>query len=96
MPRGKQPRRFHQLQQAMGRRLRALRIVAGYETADAFAALLGIEPARYRKYERGEATPAIDVLESIGIKTETSIDWLLFGWRPGADRVMPDSPDAEE
>lgn len=71
--------------QAFGRRLRATRITAGYEEAADFAADLGIGAPRYRKYERGESVPPLDVLESIVRTTGRSLDWLLLG-RQDSDR----------
>lgn len=67
-----------------GRRLRAARISAGYEEASDFASDLGIESPRYRKYERGEIMPPLDVLDGIVRLTERSLDWLLLGKRPAA------------
>lgn len=79
-------RRADRLMRAFGRRLRAARITAGYEDAADFAADLGIEAARYRKYERGESMPPLDVLEGIVRVTERSSDWLLLGRPPGRER----------
>lgn len=75
-------RRVDRLMRSFGRRLRAARITAGYEDATDFANDLGIEPPRYRKYERGESVPPLDVLEDIARITERNTDWLLFGQKP--------------
>jgi len=62
-----------------GKRLRASRIAAGYDTAKAFAEKLNIEDGRYRQYERGGAMPPPDVLDLICQFTDKSSDFLLFG-----------------
>lgn len=79
-------RRVERLMKGFGRRLRAARITAGYEEAADFAEDLGIEPPRYRKYERGESMPPLDVLEDIRRITERSLDWLLIGHMPKRER----------
>lgn len=65
-----------------GKRLRAARISAGYETAADFARDLGIEVARYRKYERGDAMPPVDILGTISSLTGKSLDFLILGRFP--------------
>lgn len=62
-----------------GKRLRASRIAAGYESASDFARDLGIEAPAYRKYERGEAQPPIDALGRICDLTGKTADFLMFG-----------------
>lgn len=62
-----------------GSRLRALRIVAGYKDAEAFAADLGVKAPAYRKYERGDAWPPLDVLVHMCDLLDTSMDFLLRG-----------------
>lgn len=79
-------RRVDRLMQQFGRRLRAARITAGYEEAADFATDLGIEAPRYRKYERGESVPPLDVLEGINTMTGRSLDWLLLGKMRDGDR----------
>ena len=71
--------RADRILRAFGKRLRACRIAAGYNTADSFARELGIDGWRYRKYERGESMPPFDVLEDICRLTDKSADFLLFG-----------------
>ncbi len=46
-------------------RLRKARERAGYETAKIFAEALGVEPARYRHWERGSAQPDLTTLTRI-------------------------------
>lgn len=67
------------LTKAFGTRLRACRIAAGFETADLFADTLGIEGPRYRRYERGESLPPIDLLKQLCTVLNTTSDFLLFG-----------------
>lgn len=74
-------RREHRdrLMRQFGRRLRAARLTTGYEEAADFAKDLGIEPARYRRYERGEAMPPLDILQGIARATGRNLHWLLTG-----------------
>lgn len=72
--------------QQFGRRLRAARITAGYEDAIDFANDLGIDAPRYRKYERGNSMPPLDVLQDIARMTGRSLDWLLLGQMPEGER----------
>lgn len=65
--------------QAFGVRLRAVRIAAGYPSSAQFAACLGVNVPRYRKYERGESLPPPDVLEKIVDLTGKTLDFLILG-----------------
>jgi transcriptional regulator with XRE-family HTH domain len=67
------------LMKGFGTRLRALRQVAGYNDAESFAAVLGINAPAYRKYERGDAWPPLDVLVQIVELTNSTMDFLLLG-----------------
>lgn len=51
-------------------------------TAQDFAAVLGLEPERYRKYERGEREPPLWVLQRITQITGVSLDHLVGGRPP--------------
>lgn len=46
-------------------RLREAREEAGYKSAAAFAGVLSLEEATYRKYERGASEPSYDTLVRI-------------------------------
>ena len=48
-------------------------------SAAEFAGQLGIEGARYRRYERGEMEPPLEVLQLIRAMTGVSLDWLVAG-----------------
>lgn len=72
----------HKMMRAFGRRLRAARITAGYEKASEMAEKLGITSPRYRKYERGQSLPPVDILAGIVATTGRSSDWLLLGKMP--------------
>lgn len=74
----KNPRRAR-LMRDFGRRLRAARLTAGWEQAVDFGAQIGCEKARYGRYERGEVTPPLDVLEDIVGHLGVTLDWLLLG-----------------
>lgn len=79
-------RRVDRLMRDFGRRLRAARITAGYEDAADFARDLGVEPPRYRKWERGQSMPPLDYLAAIHAMTRRSLDWLLLGEGPESER----------
>jgi transcriptional regulator with XRE-family HTH domain len=74
-----------------GRRLTAVRVAYASLTGEPastradFAAKLGIEPSRYRRYERGEVQPQMSVLRAIRNLTGISLDWLICGLEPGMD-----------
>lgn len=70
------------MMKAFGKRLRAARIVANYKNADLFAKKLELEPPTYRKYERGQAWPPLDVLARIVELTNQTTDFLLLGRKP--------------
>lgn len=61
------------------KRLRALRIAAGYETAKSFAEALAIEPGTYNRYERAEAEPTFESLLLMCDLLKTTPDFLLAG-----------------
>lgn len=67
------------MMRGFAKRLKAARVVAGYETGDDFAVALGINPPRYRKYELKGSYPPLDVLERISARTGKSLDFLLRG-----------------
>ena len=63
-------------------RLVKARTEAGFETASEFASALGIEPPRYRKYERVDkegVLPSYEILIQISLVTKRSLNWLLTG-----------------
>lgn len=64
---------------AVGERLRLLRLSLGYKKATPFAKALGIEGPTYRTYERGENPPPYEVLGRIKELTGASADWVLYG-----------------
>jgi len=64
---------------AFGRRLKAARLDAGFENAEIFAEVLGISASRYRKYERGESFPPLDILERIALRLGLDLDWVMLG-----------------
>ena len=67
-----------ELRRAFGRRLRALRHSLGY-TQNQMARALGIQTARYSKYEIGRSEAPYDVLVKIAKLTDTSLDHLITG-----------------
>src|SRR5690606_27693415 len=75
----KETQRVLRMKAAFGQRLRAARIVSGYERGSDFAKDIGIAEHTYRRYERGEVLPPVDVFFDICRLTKRSSDWLLFG-----------------
>lgn len=57
--------RYRQIMKAFGTRLRVARERKGYKSAQQFAAVLGIEPHTYRKYERGQSEANYETLTRI-------------------------------
>lgn len=62
-----------------GRRLRAARVATGFYNADDFAQVLGMAPAKYRRFEGGDAEPDLTELQQISEILSRSIDWLVRG-----------------
>lgn len=58
-------------------RLRAAREAAGFDSAQQFAAVLGLEPHTYRKYERGHSEPNFEVLMRICDLLNVDASYLL-------------------
>lgn len=77
--------RAKSLMRGFGDRLRAARVMSGYETAKDFSADLGMQETAYRKYERGLSVPPLDRLEMIVEICETSLDFLLLGKGPARE-----------
>jgi len=65
-----------------GKRLRACRIASGYVKGADMARALDIELARYRKYERGQSIPPLDVLQEICRLLDRDANFLLLGIKP--------------
>jgi len=60
------PKGFHeQVMKTFAQRLRKAREAAGFEHAKHFADALGVEPAAYRYWERGGASPNLSMLTRI-------------------------------
>ena len=54
-----------------------MRKSAGFESARAFAKRLGIDENRYKRYERAEVEPNLDLLVKISRELSVSIDTLV-------------------
>lgn len=66
------------------RRLTAARVAAGFKTMREFAIELGIDEARYRRWEAGETEPDLEHLAKIASVTKVSLDVLIAGVRDRA------------
>lgn len=63
----------------IGRRLRAVRLAAGYETAREFAAEIGVEEKTYSTYERGTRKAPFAVIRKAAGRLQITSDYLLWG-----------------
>lgn len=77
---------------AFALRLKATRISCEFETASAFAQVIGVESPAYRQWERGGAEPGIADLAKIQKVTGVSLDFLIAGRVP----VVVSPPDFPE
>lgn len=81
--RSKSSKQSLRLMKDFGKRLRAARIMCGYEqSSDDFAKEFGIKGQAYRKYERGESQPPFDFLAQLPTITGKTLDWFLLGTSP--------------
>lgn len=85
--------RYDQIMKTFGKRLKKAREGAGYLSAQAFAAALGVEPHGYRKYERGQSEPNFEMLLRICELLGTHPSALL-PVRPGREPGGDDSGQA--
>jgi transcriptional regulator with XRE-family HTH domain len=82
------------LQTPLGRRLRRIRLAYGAANGnpkishEQFAAKLNISAITYRRYERGEIRPQIEVLAAIRRETGHSLDYLIAGMHCGTDVLL--------
>jgi transcriptional regulator with XRE-family HTH domain len=81
MPAKRPPKPASPLRAAFARRLEAARVAAGYETMRDFSEALGIEQARYRRWEAAETEPDLHHLQKIANLTGVSLDTLISGAR---------------
>jgi ribosome-binding protein aMBF1 (putative translation factor) len=79
MPAKKPPKPVNPMRAAFARRLEAARMTAGYETMRDFAAALGVEEGRYRRWEAAETEPDLLHLQKIARLTHISLDVLITG-----------------
>jgi transcriptional regulator with XRE-family HTH domain len=69
--------RHQAIMKTFGKRLKIARERTGFVSAQQFAHILGIEPATYRKYERGAAEPNFETLTRICERLSVTPDYLL-------------------
>ena len=58
-------------------RLKHARETAGYDSAQQFAGVLGMEPHAYRKYERGQSEPTLETIVRICELLSIDANYLL-------------------
>jgi len=69
---------------AVGRRIREIR---GFDlTQVGFGHILGITQAQLSKYELGQSAPTPEILLKLKTYSGRSIDWILTGEGPEAER----------
>lgn len=73
---------MERVRRAFGRRLAAAREMAGYATAEDFAAALRLDGGRYRRWEAGNREPKYYLLIRIADALNVSTDFLLKGTAP--------------
>ena len=93
MPREGQPSSDLHARRRFAKRLRAARVMRGFETQKAFAAEVSLEPETYRRYERAETEPTIGSLVRISHRLDVTLDFLIAG-TPEHDGEARKSADA--
>ncbi len=81
MPAKMPPKPISPIRHAFARRLEAARVAAGYPTMREFALALGVEEARYRRWEAAETEPDLFHLQKVAALTGVSLDTLISGAR---------------
>lgn len=76
--------RYAQIMKTFSTRLKDAR-KAKYGSAEMFAAVVGLEPHTYRKYERGQSEPNFDTLMRICELLDIEASYLLPRMRSGHD-----------
>jgi len=76
-----------QLAAEFAKRLAKERRRLGYTSKAAFARVLGLAPPTYRRYERAEIEPSLDVLHRLYRIAHLSLETLIIGQEP--DRIDP-------
>lgn len=76
-------------------RLREQRELRGFETREAFAEKIGVQPHTYRQWERGGTEPGIANLVKIQRGLGVSLDYLIAGIVPGY-ASPPGFPEPDE
>lgn len=64
---------------SFAKRLKALRIAAGYDTSREFCDEIGVKEGTYNRYERGETEPNFETLIRICQVLNTDPTFLLLG-----------------
>jgi transcriptional regulator with XRE-family HTH domain len=73
-------------------RLKEARETAGYESAQRFAGVLGMEPHAYRMYERAQREPTLETLVRICELLDVDANYLL----PAAAKARPRKPSPRD
>lgn len=77
---------------SFAQRLSSLRRVVGYEDAKDFAEALGIQPNTYRRWERAETEPSIELILRICQRLGVTPTFLLLGHTQESANLMAAPP----
>lgn len=72
-----------------GANLKSFRSEKGISQEE-LAKSVGIHPNHLSRYERGQASPSIDVVQKIAVKLDVSLDQLVFGNENNLEGVVSD------
>jgi transcriptional regulator with XRE-family HTH domain len=84
------PETHSEVRELIGRRIRAERLRAGHLDPVAFAASLGIEPARLAQIEAGECEITSVFLQEVADRLELPLSLLVRERREGVDPAFPE------
>jgi transcriptional regulator with XRE-family HTH domain len=83
--------RHKAIMKTFAQRLKSAREEAGFESAQGFAGVLGLEPHTYRKYERAQSEPTLETLVRICELLNVDANYLL----PATSRKQSRKPGGE-
>jgi transcriptional regulator with XRE-family HTH domain len=89
--------RRESIRREFGRRLKAAREAAGFDSAELFAFAFGVEPHTYRHWERGDHEPDLTTLQRLCLILHVSANDLLpVDERSEGDRDVASDEDQQQ
>lgn len=82
------PKKSDPLREAVGRRLKQLRLALGFEKLRHFADHIGVTEEVYIKWEKGKALIPATEVEELKRRFGITADWLYFGDESGLGRTV--------